>query len=79
MNKYLYKCLYILANFASCNDYNLIPKLFQPEIVEILKVFLISFKSKLDCLFQLIKIFQYISNEPVMLNLIENIGLIPVI
>lgn len=44
MVKYIYKALFILANFATCNDYNLIIKLFQPEILEILKSFLSAFR-----------------------------------
>lgn len=64
LSKSIYRCLFLLSNFASLSNYALLPIVFKPPVLEALRYFLVAFRNQLDCLFQLIKIFQSLCNEP---------------
>ena len=77
MKKYLEKALYLLTNFAKCDDKKIKILLCENEILQILKIFLDKFQTKPESLFKIIKIFKFISTEPTVLNALENVGLLP--
>lgn len=78
MLKYLVKALEIILNFAKCDDRKMKFLLCEAEILQFLKIFLSLFENKPNLQSIVIKIFRFLSFEPMTLNPLENLGLIPI-
>lgn len=78
MLKYLVKALELILNFAKCDDKKIKLLLCESEILHFFKIFLSVFQNKQAIQSIVIKIFRFISFEPMTLNSLENLGLIPI-
>ena len=77
MLKYMLKAIDIIMNFAKCDDRKIKLLLCENEILQFLKIFLQIFQTKPAFQANIIKIFRFISFEPMTLNALENLGMIP--